>query len=162
MAGANYNIQRFSKLSEVASSPSESVQDGLSHILVKFAGSGNGNGVAVDHVESFLVNGMLALRFGNFFLTRVTKKHFVQSFVRNEARPDFVIVEPLLSLVAKVLGDIEIRMLGWLDNIGVNFKGKGSKIAIVDASSAGDVLFDVLAEGPDDEMELGLGVEGLN
>lgn len=68
----------------------------------------------------------------------------MKPFVGDETRPNFMIVKSLLSLIAEVFGDIEIRMLSWLDDIGINFESEGSKIAIVDASSAGDVLLNVL------------------
>lgn len=97
---------------------------------------------------------MLALGLRNFFFTRVSQQHLVEAFVGDEARSDFVVVEPFFSLVAEVLSDIEIRMLGWLDDVGVDFEGKGSEIAIVDAPSAGNVFLDVFAEGAYDEVEL--------
>lgn len=88
---------------------------------------------------------MLALGLRNFFLSRVAEQHLVKPFVGDETRPNFMIVKSLLSLIAEVFGDIEIRMLSWLDDIGINFESEGSKIAIVDASSTGDVLLNVLA-----------------
>jgi hypothetical protein len=85
----------------------------------------------------------------------------LEFFIRNKARPDLVVVLPFLSLAFKFFGDIEIGQLGRLDNFSVDFEGKGTKVLIVDAFSSLNVLPDVFAESLDDEMELGLRVEGF-
>jgi hypothetical protein len=51
--------------------------------------------------------------------------------------------------------------LCWLDEVGVYFKSKGSKVLIVDSSSGLNILFDVFAHGFEDKMELGLWIEGF-
>ena len=53
-------------------------------------------------------------------------------------------------------------MLGWPDQVSIYFERKCSKVAIVDPASGLQVLFDVLTEGLENEVELRLGVEGFD
>lgn len=73
-----------------------------------------------------------------------------------------MVVESLLALDGEFLGDVEVGVLGRLDQVGVDLEGEGAEALVVDAPAGEDVLADVLAEGLDDEVELGLGVEGLD
>jgi hypothetical protein len=73
-----------------------------------------------------------------------------------------MVMHSLLSLSREIFGDIEIGKLGWFDQIGVNFEGEGTEISIVDALAGHDVLFDVLAEAFDNEMELCFGFKRLD
>ena len=72
-----------------------------------------------------------------------------------------MVVFSFISLVIKFLCYIEVRKLGGFDEVSIDFKGKGSKALVIDASSSLDVFFDVLSECLDDEMELSLGVKGF-
>jgi len=66
-----------------------------------------------------------------------------------------VVVHTLFSLIGKIFGNIEIRMLSWFDDFSINLKGKGSKIPEVDSSTSKNVLFDVFSKSSDDKVELG-------
>lgn len=105
---------------------------------------------------------MLTFWLSHFLLSWVAQQHFVETFVRDKAGTNFVVVQPLFALIREFFGDIEVGVLSRFDDVGVDFEGKGSEISIVDAPSSDDVFFDVLSKGANDEMELRLGVKGFN
>jgi hypothetical protein len=70
-----------------------------------------------------------------------------------------VVVHAFVALVGEIFGDIEVGMLGGFDDLCVDFEGEGSQVLVIDAPAGEDVFLDVFAEGFDNEMELGLGVE---
>ncbi len=89
---------------------------------------------------------MLTVRLRNLLLTRISQQHLVQPFVRNKTRTDLVVMQPLLSLVLQLLGNIEIGMLGRLHNLCLHLESKGSKITIVYSSTSNDVFLNVLSQ----------------
>ena len=93
---------------------------------------------------------MLALGLCYLLLPRVPDEVVSQLFIGSEAGSNFVVMHAFFALVAEFLGDIEVRVLGWLDQVGVDFEGKRSEIAIVDATTSLDVLLDVLTQGLED------------
>lgn len=150
MARTDADIHRLAQLSQVADRPGEGVKDGLGHVLVQLCCGSDGDGVAVDHIESFLVDVVLTLGLGNFLFAGVSQQFLLQFAVRGKAGPYFVVVHAFLPLVAQVLGDIEVGMLSRLDLVGLHFEGKGPEVSEVDSPAAFDVFLDVVPEGPDD------------
>lgn len=67
-----------------------------------------------------------------------------------------------LSLIGKIFSDIKVGVLGRFDQIGIHFESEGSEIAVVDSTAVDDLFPDVFTESLDDEMELGLGIEGFD
>jgi len=56
-----------------------------------------------------------------------------------------MIMHTLLSLVGEIFGDVEIGMLGWFDQIGLDFESEGSKGTIIDSSTSLNIFLDVFS-----------------
>ena len=150
MAGTNADVHGLAQLGQVADRPREGVEDRLGHVLVQLCSGSNGDGIAIDHIETFLVDVVLALRLGHFLLAGVPQQLLLKFAIRSKAGPYFVVVHTFLPLVAQILGDVEVGMLSRLDLVSLHFEGKGPEVSEIDSSSTLDVLFDVVAESPDD------------
>ena len=61
-----------------------------------------------------------------------------------------MVMHALLFLAVEVFGEVEIGVLGWFDQIGVDFEGKSSKRTVVNASSSEYVFLDILSQSLDD------------
>jgi hypothetical protein len=105
---------------------------------------------------------MLTFGLDDFFLSGVSEQDILQSFIRDEAGANGVVVHALFALIGEFFGDIKVGMLGGFDNVCVYFESKGSEVAVVYSAAVNNLLSDVLSEGLDDEMELGLGIKGLH
>jgi hypothetical protein len=162
VAGANHDLHVLSEFGQIDDCPGEGSEDGLSDVFIKGAGGSDGDWVAEHHIEPLLIDRVLALGLDDLFLSGVSQQHILESLVGDEAGPDGVVVHALFSLIGKILGDVEVGVLGGLDQIRVYFEGEGSEVAVVHSAPVHDLLPDVLAEGLDDEVELGLGIEGLD
>jgi hypothetical protein len=104
---------------------------------------------------------VLTFGFSDFLFSVVSQQHVVQGFVGHETGTYLVVVHTLVALVGEIFGDVEVAVLGWFDDLSVDFEGEGSEMFVVDSSACEYVFFDVFAEGFDDEVELGFGVEGF-
>ena len=102
---------------------------------------------------------MLAFGLGDFFLAGVADELLDKLRVWDKAWADFMVMFPLLPLVAELLGDIEIGQLSRLHQIRINLKGKGPKALIVDPTARTDILLDILPQPLEDQMELRFGVQ---
>lgn len=98
-AGSNDDVHGFSKLGQISNCSCKGEKYRFNYVFVEFARGGNGNWIAVDHVKTFLVDGVLAFWLGYFLLSGVAKQQLLQLFVRNKASSDFVVVHALFSLV---------------------------------------------------------------
>lgn len=65
-----------------------------------------------------------------------------------------MIEHTLFSLIGKIFGNIEVGVLGWFDDLGLNLESKSFKVSVVDSSASKDVLFDVLPKGSNEKVEL--------
>jgi hypothetical protein len=161
-AGTDRHLQALAQLGEVDHCAGEGGEDGLGDVLVERAGGGDGDGVAEDHIEALLVDGVLALGLDDLLLAGVPQQHVLQLLVRREAGADGVVVHAFLALVRQLLRDVEVRVLGWLHQVGVHLEGEGPEVAVVHSPALHDLLPDVLAEGLDDQVELRLGIQRLH
>ena len=98
---------------------------------------------------------MLTFGFSDFLFSVVSQQDVVQGFVGHETGTYLVVVHTLVALVGEIFGDVEVAVLGWFDDLSVDFEGEGSEVFVVDSSACEYVFFDVFAEGFDDEVELG-------
>lgn len=110
--------------------------DGL---LAEVACMRDGCRIAEGHREAFLVDGVLALGLGEFFLARISKECVLQLLVGNEAGPkltnslpDLMDVLAVEALILQFLGNVEVAQLGWLDQLGPDLIGEGTHVAEID------------------------------
>jgi hypothetical protein len=71
-------------------------------------------------------------------------------------------VHALFTLIRKIFGDIEVRVLSRLDQICVDFESKSPEVAVVYSSTFNDLFPDVFSESFDDKVKLRLGIKGLD
>lgn len=70
-----------------------------------------------------------------------------------------MVVHALFTLIRKIFGNIEVRVLCRFDQVCVYFKSKGPEAAIVHSSTINDLFPDVFSEGFDDKVKLGLRIK---
>lgn len=85
-----------------------------------------------------------------------------QLFISNKAWSNSVIMHSFLSLIVKFLCNVEVGKLSRLHKLGINFKSKCTESTIVNASSTEHILFNILTEGFEDQMELCLWIQWLH
>ena len=83
---------------------------------------------------------MLTFGFCDFFFSGISDQLFDELFIRDEAWSDFMVMLPFFPLVAQLFSDIEIRELGWLNKICIDFKSEGSEASIINTPSCAHVL----------------------
>jgi hypothetical protein len=93
---------------QIDDSEEDGVQSVLDDILAHKAPLGDGNWVAVDHSEAFLVNGVLTLSGGNFFFVQELGQVNLEQLVNHEAGPAVVHVLSVHSLVVEA----EVGLVG--------------------------------------------------
>ena len=162
VAWTDHYLQIFTQLGQIDRCPRKGSQNRLRDVLVERAGGSDGDGVAEDHIEAFLIDGVLTLGLDDLLLAGISQQHVLQSLIGGEAGADGVVVHPLLPLVGEVLSDIEVGVLGRLHQISVHLKRKSTEIAVIHSAALQDLLPDVFPEGLDDEVKLGLGIERLD
>jgi hypothetical protein len=59
VARSDHDLYRLAKFGEIADCSGEGGEDGFGHVAVEFAAGSDGYRITIDHVESFLVDGML-------------------------------------------------------------------------------------------------------
>jgi hypothetical protein len=46
-----------------------------------------------------------------------------------------MVMHALIALVGEIFGDIEVGVLGWFDDLCVDFEGEGSEMFVIDSSA---------------------------
>ena len=72
--------------------------------------------------------------------------YLLKLFIRHKAWSYLVIMLSFIPLIFQLLGDIEVRKLGWLDEVCVNFESEGTKAFIINAPSGLNIFLYVFAE----------------